>query len=209
MSAPPIAVDPLTASTIGHYETHAERYWQGTREHDVGQNVAALLAALDGPGPWTILDFGCGPGRDLKTFRDLGHRAIGLDGSAAFCAMARAHGGCEVWRQDFLALALPPAHFDGVFANATLFHVPGAHLPRVLAELRATLKPGGALFCSNPHGSNQEGFHGERYVAYFEPARWQALLDSAGFTEVTHYFRPPGLTRAQQPWFAGVWRRTA
>jgi len=60
--------------------------------------------------------------------------------------MARAHSGCEVWQQDFLQLELPENYFDGVFANAALFHVPRQELPRVLLELHATLKPGGVLF---------------------------------------------------------------
>src|SRR5438094_916968 len=80
-----------------------------TKDHDVSQNTAALLEALEGPGPFAILDLGCGPGRDLATFLALGHEAIGLDGAPRFVAMARAHTGCAVWEQDFLALDLPPA----------------------------------------------------------------------------------------------------
>jgi len=59
--------------------------------------------------------------------------------------MARAYSGCEVWHQDFLSLDLPDRRFDGIFANAALFHVPGQELPRVLRELHAALKPGGVL----------------------------------------------------------------
>src|SRR5690606_24076910 len=129
-------------------------------DHDVRQNVEALLDALTGSPPFTILDFGCGPGRDLATFRALGHVAIGVEGVAEFAAMAREHSGCTVWEQDFLHLALPPAHFDGVFANASLFHVPTQELPRVLRELHATLKPAGVLFASNPRGNDEEGFSG-------------------------------------------------
>ena len=68
--------------------------------------------------------------------------------------MARAHSGCEVWQQDFLKLELPEKYFDGVFANAALFHVPSQELPRVLLELHTTLKSGGVLFSSNPRGRN-------------------------------------------------------
>jgi SAM-dependent methyltransferase len=71
--------------------------------------------------------------------------------------MARAHSGCQVWQQDFLKLELPVQYFDGVFANAALFHVPSQELPRVLLELHTTLKPGGVLFSSNPRGRNEEG----------------------------------------------------
>src|SRR5437667_1762244 len=55
--------------------------------------------------------------------------------------MARAYSGCEVLHQDFLAMALPESRFDGVFANASLFHVPGQELPRVLLELRKAFAP--------------------------------------------------------------------
>jgi len=145
----------IAALTLQHYDQRAEDFRAGTRDHDVTQNIAALLDAIEAPAPYTILDFGCGPGRDLQTFRKLGHVAIGLDGTPAFVDMARADSGCEVWQQDFLDLDLPPAHFDGIFANAVLFHIPTQELPRVLAALFVTLKPGGVLFSSNPRGSNQ------------------------------------------------------
>jgi SAM-dependent methyltransferase len=199
--------DSIVERTIAHYDEHAEDFWEGTRGHDVSQNIEALLAHIAGEPPFAILDLGCGPGRDLRTFAELGHCAIGLDGSARFAAMARAHGGGEVWQQDLLRLDLPAARFDGVFANASLFHVPSRELPRVLRELRAALKPGGILFSSNPHGRDEEGWNRGRYGVYHDPATWRAYGTAAGFEEITHYFRPPGLPREQQPWLATVWRR--
>ena len=197
----------ITSVTLQHYDQNAEDFWQGTRGHDVSQNIAALLQHIVGEPPHVILDLGCGPGRDLKVFAALGHTAIGLEGSARFAAMARAHSGCTVWQQDFLKLALPPQHFDGVYANAALFHVPGQELPRVLRELHATLKPGGVLFSSNPHGRNDAGWNGGRYGIYHDLETWRRYLSAAGFNELTHYYRPEGLPRDQQPWLASVWRR--
>jgi len=207
MTLRPADLKKISALTLEHYDQGAEDFWHGTRPHDVSQNIAALLQPIEGAPPFTILDLGCGPGRDLKAFADLGHVAVGLDGAARFAAMARSHSGCEVWHQDFLELALPPGRFDGVFANASLFHVPGQELPRVLRELHATLKPGGVLFCSNPHGANQEGWNRGRYGAYHDLATWRRIVSEAGFAELAHYYRPPGLPRAQQPWLATVWRR--
>jgi SAM-dependent methyltransferase len=103
--------------TLQHYDQRADTFWEGTRGHDVSQNIAALLQYIEGEPPYTILDLGCGPGRDLKAFAELGHVAIGLDGSARFAAMARDQG-YEVWEQNFLKLDLPENRFDGVFANA-------------------------------------------------------------------------------------------
>jgi SAM-dependent methyltransferase len=148
-----------------------------------------------------------GRGRDLKAFAGRGHVAVGLDGSARFAAMARAHSGCDVWQQDFLKLDLPESRFDGVFANAALFHVPGQELPRVLRELHASLKPGGVLFCSNPRGHNHEGWSGGRYGIYHDLDAWRRYLSGAGFVELAHFYRPPGLPREQQPWLATVWRK--
>ena len=197
----------ITRTTLEHYDQRAEEFWQGTRGHDVSQNIAALLRHIEVVAPFTILDFGCGPGRDLKAFTGLGHVAVGLEGSARFAVMARAHSGCEVWQQDFLNLDLPAARFDGVFANAALFHVPGRELPRVLRELHATLKPGGVLFSSNPHGANEEGWNRGRYGAYHDLEAWRRYLEEAGFAELEHYYRPAGLPREQQPWLASLWRR--
>ena len=135
-----------------------------------------------------------------------GHHAVGLDGAAPFVEMARSYSGCEVWQQDFLDLNLPSARFDGVFANATLFHVPSAALPGVLARLHACLRPRGVLFASNPRGDNREGWNGLRYGAYYDLEGWRAIVVAAGFEEILHYFRPPGLPREQQPWLASVWR---
>ena len=206
-SATPAKLAETSAITLAHYNQHAESFWEGTRDHDVGQNRNALLENLIGPGPFRILDFGCGPGRDLKAFRDLGHDAVGLDGAARFVELARRYSGCEVWLQDFLQLQLPPEYFDGIFANASLFHVPSQELPRVLKELWATLKAGGVLFSSNPRGDNEEGWSGERYGVYYNYKSWREIVTAAGFIEIMHYYRPPGLPREQQPWLASVWRK--
>jgi len=200
-------MNPISQRTLAHYNDNAEDFFAGTRDHDVRQNMDALLQHIEGTAPFTILDFGCGPGRDLKAFSALGHTAVGLEGAVRFAEMARAYSGCDVWHQDFLALNLPTEHFDGVFANASLFHVPSAALPRVLRELHTTLKPRGVLFSSNPRGNNEEGFNGERYGAYHDITAWRAYVVAAGFTELMHYYRPPGLPIDQQPWLASVWRK--
>ncbi|MFF7706495.1 methyltransferase domain-containing protein [Pseudomonas sp. NPDC007930] len=207
MPLPPNALEQIARTTLGDYQASAEAFREGTRDHDVSQNIAALLRHLPARQPLAILDFGCGPGRDLCTFSALGHQPVGLDGCEPFVEMARQGSGCEVWHQSFFALQLPPARFDGVFANASLFHVPLAQLPQVLEQLHATLKPGGALFASNPRGQNQEGWKGQRYGAFHDLEQWRAVLTAAGFEELEHYYRPEGLPREQQPWLASVWRR--
>jgi SAM-dependent methyltransferase len=211
---PPPAFDAadlerISAETLESYAQRALAFREGTRDHDVRQNIDSLLRYIEAPPPFCILDLGCGPGRDLATFTRLGHVAIGVEGAAPFAAMARSDTGCEVWEQDFLQLDLPAARFDGVFANASLFHVPSQELPRVLRVLNATLKPGGVLFSSNPHGDNSEGWSRGRYGVYHDLETWQRYLREAGFVPLTHYYRPAELPRAEQPWLACVARKPA
>ena len=207
MTQPPEDLAIITAKTLEHYNERADEFWKGTREHDVRQNIEALLRHVRATSPFRILDFGCGPGRDLAVFRALGHEPIGLEGSPALAAMAREHSGCEVWEQDFLALALPAGHFDGIFANASLFHVPRQQLPSVLRALNAALRPDGVLFASNPRGDNSEGWNRGRYGAYHDLETWCAYVEAAAFSELEYYYRPSGLPIEQQPWLATVWRK--
>lgn len=199
-------LERIAAGTLADYAQRAAQFREGTRDHDVSQNIAELLRHIEGAPPFRILDLGCGPGRDLQAFKALGHAPVGLEGLPAFAAMARAASGCEVLEQDFLRLDLPQAAFDGIFANASLFHVPTQELPRVLKELRAALKPRGVLFCSNPHGRNEEGWSRGRYGAFLDWETWKALATGAGFSGLNHYYRPAGLPRAAQPWLASSWR---
>ncbi|MDY6929574.1 MAG: class I SAM-dependent methyltransferase [Pseudomonadota bacterium] len=200
------ALQEIERSTLNHYELRAEAFWEGTRDHDVSQNIAALLAALPQETGLDILDLGCGPGRDLMRFKELGHRPVGLDGSATFCEMAREYSGCEVLHQSFSQLVLEAERFDGIFANASLFHVPRLALVEVLQALRNSLRPGGVLFCSNPRG-DAEGWNGRRYGNYMELDVSQRFFADAGFEMIDHYYRPEGLPREQQPWLAVVYQR--
>jgi len=196
-------LDLITQGTLRHYQENAQSFWEGTRDHDVSQNVAALLDAISGDSGLKILDFGCGPGRDILHFKNLGHDPIGLDGSEAFCEIARDLTGCEVWQQNFLELDLPRNFFDGIFANASLFHVPEQEFPRVLQELCCSLKENGIMFSSNPRGDS-EGWNGHRYGFFTELADYKDYLERSGFRVLNHYYRPVDKPRQQQPWLAVV-----
>lgn len=204
-------IDPKTylavARTLKHYETNSESFWEGTKDHDVDQNYAAFQTNMKSLTAMSVLDFGCGPGRDLRYFAKRGHTAVGLDGCESFCNMARENSGCEVLHQDFCNLDLPEDCFDGIFANASIFHIPKVHLPVALSQLNLSLKSGGILFSSNPRGGG-ENFDGARYGNYMEFDEYENLLSVAGFEVVDHYYRPTGWPREEQPWLAVVSRKT-
>jgi SAM-dependent methyltransferase len=196
-------LDEIEMITLDHYNHNAEAFWNGTKDHDVAQNYEAFLRPLAKEKKLDILDLGCGPGRDVKYFQSLGHRTIGLDGSEVFCSMARRYTGCQILHQKFCSLKLSMHAFDGIFANASLFHVPSQELPRVLHDLHTALRPGGVLFLSNPRG-NDEGWSGQRYGHYMQLDTSQEFLADAGFTVIDFYYRPLGKPKHEQPWLVIV-----
>ena len=155
MRLKPEKLDEIETVTLDHYNHNAEAFWSGTKDHDVAQNYEAFLGPFAKEKKLDILDLGCGPGRDVKYFLSLGHAVVGLDGSKVFCSMAQQYTGCQILHQKFLSLKLAPHSFDGIFANASLFHVPSTELSRVLYDLHTALKPGGVLFLSNPRGNGE------------------------------------------------------
>ena len=152
--------------TLRDYGAVARGYAEGNLSHDVSQNIDALLTPLlsaphDVARKLDLLDVCCASGRDMRSLTARGHRVTGLDGVPAFCDMSRAlNPGCEVLQQSLTELDLPAAAFDGIFANACLFHIPSAALPGALSALVGALRPGGVLFSSNAHGfgEDQEGW---------------------------------------------------
>jgi SAM-dependent methyltransferase len=196
-------LDEIETVTLNHYNQNAEAFWNGTKDHDVVQNYEAFLAPFPKDKKLDILDLGCGPGRDVQYFQSLGHRPVGLDGSEVFCDMARRYTGCQILCQKFLSLQLSKHAYDGIFSNASLFHVPSQELPRVLDELYAALRPGGILFLSNPRG-NDEGWSGQRYGHYMQFDSSNMFMEAAGFKVLDHYYRPIGKPNHEQPWLAIV-----
>ncbi|MCT7949039.1 class I SAM-dependent methyltransferase [Ancylothrix sp. C2] len=192
--------------TIAEYQLTAEQYRTGTLDHDVSQNRNALINAMP-KNPGKILDVGCGPGRDLLAFKKAGHTVIGLDATPAFVAMAKEYSGCEVWHQSFFNLNLPPATFDGIFANASLIHVPRFSMIKVLQDLRASLVDKGIIVMSMCRG-NGEGYSvrptGYRYVAGWEYETLASCVEQAGLKILEHYYRPSGLPRESQNWLVMV-----
>lgn len=193
-------------SGTAHYEAHAAAYVEALLGHDTADSRRRFLAAI-GKHPADLLDLGCGPGRDLKAFAAAGHRATGLEGAPTLAAAARAHSGCPVWERDLADPRLPAEAFDGVFAQAVLFHVPTAALPALLAAVRGTLRPGGVLYACDPTGSGEEGWVEDRHMALRRPQSWKRLAREAGFTLLEEWRRPLDAPRRQQTWLATLWRR--
>ena len=212
-----------SAATIADYDAVAAAFDAGNKDHDVSQNIDALLGSIAagragdalggaaGTERPIIVDLGCAGGRDLVALTARGCEAWGVEGSPAFCELARrAAPGCTVLEQDFVDMDLPAETFDGAFANASLFHVPSESLPDVLGRIYESLKPGGVFFASNAHGfgEDKEGWTDGRtpatrsWVCWLSEATWRRYCEAAGFTFLHSYYR--GSSKA---FLATVWRK--
>ena len=216
----PAQIRVTCTATIADYAAVAQGYSDGNANHDVSQNIQAVLRGRK--GPLDVLDLGCAGGRDVCTFASLGHRVVGVAGSHAFARLSRQAVAArklsdkvEIICSSIYDLDLGARKFDAIFANAVLFHLPSAALPVVLARVAAALKPDtGIFFASNAHGfgRDQEGWvrgrtdHTRSYVSWLSEKTWSDLCRSVGLTMVEKYFRPPNRPRSQQPFLGTAWK---
>ncbi len=134
----------------------------------------------------TVLDVGCGPGRDLAWLAERGLAVVGGDLSAGMLAQARKQTDAPLVRINMCHQPFADGAFGGIWSSASLLHLPKALAPVALAEMRRLLAPGGPLLLSIQAGEG-EGWemspYGpvERFFARYQPEEVEALLSSAGF----------------------------
>ena len=138
-----------TNKTLEYYNQTAQTFVQGTIDADLSKLHRRFLKLL--PIEAHILDLGCGSGRDSKAFLEAGYQVTALDGSAACCKLAEAYIGQPVLCQTFDQLDFDQV-FDGVWACASLLHLPYVELPGVFEKIARALRPGGYFYASFKYG---------------------------------------------------------
>lgn len=174
-----LAVCERDILTKRFYESNATTYAEATWKLSMDQQIANFAARL--PSGATVVDLGCGAGRDLKTLSDGGFFAVGLDISAPLASIARQHSGCPVVIADLRHLPLASARFDGVWASASLLHLAHNDIGQALAEIFRILKPGGIFFASIKAGLGERADDQGRWYSYYDVEQWRSLLQCAGF----------------------------
>ena len=149
--------------TLKYYDQNAEMFIAGSLGIDMSETRSRFVAYL--PNKAYVLDFGCGSGRDTKAFLDMGFCVEATDGSGELCARASEYTGIQVKKMMFHELN---AHekYDGIWACASILHLPKAELAEVIGKIEAALKSGGVLYTSFKYG-NSEGIVKGRYFTYF------------------------------------------
>jgi SAM-dependent methyltransferase len=132
------------------------------------------------PEGGSILDLGCGSGRDSEYFISMGYDVTALDGSEEMCSLASVHIGKEVLHMSFSEMDFDDV-FDGVWANASLLHVPKNEMENILAKIIRSLKQDGILYMTFRYG-DFEGIEEERYFTNYRSRELKELV--AGFEEL-------------------------
>ncbi len=153
----------LAEQTIEYYNQYAEQFAERTAGADMSFCRDVFLKYL--PEHALILDAGCGSGRDSRIFREKGYRVCAIDASEEMCRVAARRIGRLVQCMRFEEMAWQE-HFDGIWACASLLHVPRCELPAVLGKFHQALKPGGMLYASFKYGSGEEARLGRFFSDY-------------------------------------------
>lgn len=176
--------------TFETYESVASEYRERNTDRSdieglVEDFIGAVEDATDGP-PARVVDMGCGPGWETETFASRGHDAVGIDITGAFLALARERTpDASFARMDMRRLGLAANAFDGLWACASVLHLPRTDVPRTLSEFRRVLSPGGVVCLSVKRGHGTEtgtvyGAADERRFTLYEPNELEILLANAG-----------------------------
>ena len=171
--------------SIGYYNRYAATYFESTVNIDLSENRARFEKVL--PEGGSILDLGCGSGRDSLAFLEDGYEVTPLDGSAEMCALAEIHTDLEVLNMTFEELDFDEV-FDGIWACASLLHVPAEEMAGILKKVGLALKPEGHLFISVKEG-DFEGERGERYYVDYTKRRLAETLEDTGIFKVKEVWK--------------------
>ena len=171
MTMPP---DP-TDTTIEYYDGNAGAFIERALDVDLSDEYEAFLPHLAAGAH--ILDAGCGSGRDARIFRDMGYQVTAFDGSIEMVRHASAHAGLHVEHLRFKEVTWEHA-FDGVWASASLLHVPADQILDAINRLARCLRTGGTFYMSMKHGTDEQCIEG-RHFSFVDETRVEALIEQA------------------------------
>lgn len=191
--------------TLAYYDQHVQEFIERTANVDLRHVYEPFLALV--PEGGHILDAGCGSGRDAAEFVRRGYKVTAFDGSAEVAKAAAKRTGLSVLHLTFDAISWQN-EFDGVWACASLLHLPDPELHDALLRLDAALKPQGVLFASLKAGA----FEGEREGRWFTDTtsdRLRALVRGAERLEVVRIWETvdPRPDHVQTRWVNALARR--
>ncbi|ERR1017187_1237126 len=197
----------VSATTINYYDTHAKEYSDLTRHIDLTDAYDRFLVALP-PGAH-ILDAGCGSGRDTKVFLDRGYKVTAIDASSELARLAGAYTNhpCEVLRfQDMMFHGT----FDGIWACASLLHIPKNEMRDVVPHFVQALKPGGIFYVSLKEGEEERIADNGRFFSDYTRASFEGLLEDFPTLSEIAFWQSEEIRNGnnRQPWLSFLLKKS-
>lgn len=193
-------------TTISYYDQHAEDFCRSTLSVDFSEIQNAFIEEL--PKGGEILDLGCGSGRDSLAFLNAGFRVTPADGSEQICRITGGRLGIPVRQMDFEELEEREA-YDGIWACASLLHLPLSKLTKEFERISDALRPGGILYASFKYG-DFEGLRNGRYFTDLDEARFETIVREVSRLETIRLWQTvdvrPG--REDEIWLNVLMRKT-
>ncbi|MGI5947586.1 MAG: class I SAM-dependent methyltransferase [Lachnospiraceae bacterium] len=162
--------------SIDYYNKYAVKFFEDTVDLDMTPIIGEFLNEMDEGA--TILDMGCGSGRDSLYMYELGYDVTAMDASLEMCRLAEVHTGLEVLQMKYEDMEFDDV-FDGIWACGAFVHIPKDEMPAILKKTAAALQEQGILYLSVRLG-NFEGFRGERYFSDYTETEIRDLLEDTG-----------------------------
>ena len=189
--------DP-TESTLNYYQTNSESFIENTVNVDVNDLYRPFLENI--PSTGKILDAGCGSGRDTKFFLEKGFNVVAFDNSLNIVRHAAEYTGQEVLLMSFEDIEFKD-NFDGIWACASVLHVPENNISTVLSKFADALKNEGILYTSFKYGDNEQIRNG-RFFADYTEERFDQLLAAKPKLELIQYWKTSDLRpgRSEEKW---------
>lgn len=184
--------------TLAFYDENATRYARATAKANLGRLYSRFLSHL--PRGGRVLDLGCGGGRDLRVFKSRGFDCIGLDPSMPLAKIAAETSGCHVIVGKAQELNFVEA-FDGIWACASLLHLPKAEMPATLTRVRNALRSNGVLFLSMQEGRGAFIAEDGRFYTHYSDQELVGLVAASGLNVIGQWFTADSLKeRASIAW---------
>lgn len=191
--------------SVDYYNQNASAFFAQTAHADMSEGQQRFLKHM--PTGGRILDAGCGSGRDAKAFASKGYEVEAFDASAEMVQLATEFTGLPVRRLTFDQMNWIE-HFDGIWASASLLHVPRAELPYVAQRFQRALKQGGAWYVSFKHGTEEREKDGRRFTDMTETMLREDLIASTSLEVIDLWVSQdvrPG--RHGELWLSAILRR--
>lgn len=163
-----------------YYNKYANEYFDRTVNIEIQEILDRFLEVI--PDGGSILDLGCGSGRDSAYFLSKGYDVTAMDGSEEMCDLASVHIGQDVLRLKFSEIDFNEV-FDGIWACSSLLHVPGNEIVEILNKVIKSLKPEGVLYMSFRYG-DFEGIRNERYYTDYRSKNLKDIIEELNGIEL-------------------------